>query len=50
VVAQSEALLARIEAGEATVYQIQHPMMKRFVRILKDGKVKLNATKVWENS
>lgn len=46
VVAQLEALLSKIEAGEATVCQIRHPMMKRFVRTLKDGRVKLNATKV----
>lgn len=46
MVARLEALLARIEAGEATVCQIQHPVMKRFVRTLKNGKVKLNATKV----
>jgi transposase len=46
VVARLETLLAEIEAGEATVCQIQQPMMKRFVRTLKDGRVKLNATKV----
>jgi transposase len=46
MVTRLEALLVKIEAGEATVCQIQHPMMKRFVRKLKSGKVKLNATKV----
>lgn len=50
VVTRLETLLAKIEAGEATVCQIQHPMMKRFVRTLKDGRVKLNATKVREDA
>ena len=46
MVTRLEALLVKIEAGEATACQIQHPMMKRFVPTLKDGRVKLNATKV----
>lgn len=54
VVARLEGLLAKIEAGEATIAsaicQIQHPLMKRFVRTLKDGRVKLNATKVREDA
>ena len=45
-----EALLARIDAGKATACQIQHPMMKRFTRTLKDGRVKLNAMKVREDA
>ena len=50
VVTRLEALLAKIDASEATVCQIQHPMMKRFIRTLKDGRVKLNATKVREDA
>ena len=50
VVERLEALLARIDAGKATACQIQHPMMKRFTRTLKDGRVKLNAMKVREDA
>jgi transposase len=50
VVTRLEALLDQIDASEATVCQIQHPMMKRFVRTFKNGKVKLNATKVREDA
>ena len=50
VVERLEALLARIDAGKATVCQIQHPMMKRFTRTLKDGRAKLNAMKVREDA
>ena len=45
-----EVLLAKIDAGKATVCQIRHPMMKRFTRTLKDGRVKLNAMKVREDA
>jgi len=50
VVARLEELLTKIEAGKATVCEIQHPLMKRFVRVLKDGRVKLNATKVRDDA
>ncbi len=50
VVARLEKLLAKIDAGDATVCQIQHDMMKRFTRTLKDGRVKLNAMKVREDA
>ena len=46
IVERLVVLLDKIAAKTASVCDIQHPMMKRFVRILKDGQVKLNSTKV----
>lgn len=49
IVSRLEELLEKISTGDASVCEIQHPLMKRFVRKQKNGYIKLNATKVRED-